>query len=1178
MAYQEALSIKPDESYPKEQISKIDSEVARIAGLTASYTKAIAAADQLAKQSSFAPAIAKYEEALQYLPDEDYPKQQISLINQQVADEKARQAALAQAEQQKYDAAVEKGDNLFNVKNYEPAKLAYQEALSIKPDEAYPKGKISEIEGELARLASLTASYNKAIEDANRLAQQEKYELAREKYGEALQYKPEEDYPKRQIERIDEILAQIAAEKQREAEYAAAVQAGDSLLNLEQNQPAKESYQTALQLKPNESYPTQKISEINNILAELERQRIAAEVTRKAYDEAVQRGDAQLADKKYAAARFSYEEALSLLPEETYPKDKIDEIARLIAQEKEQAYQAAIVSGDQLFRAENYSESKSAYNNALKIKPDDAYAIGQIEKITGVLEQLAKDEQAREQLDKEYSAKLKNAELAFNNTQFEDAKGWYEQANTIKPEEVYPKKQIAKIDSLLQDIQKRGEINEAYTQAIRKAQNAFNSDQLTEALNFFREAASYKPAEALPKKRIPEIEELIAQREELARLAADEEQQRQAILQAKQKRYDAALASAQAAFENQKYAIAKDHLVDALNIFPEEQFPKDRIAQIDLLIEQQKMAEMEKEQQAMQDSIAKAKQIAFDRAFGEAEQLENSGQFVESIDRFGDAKEILPSKTELVNQRIEQVRLKIRMQQELEANYTAAIQEADRLFGLEDWKMALNSYEKALSYKPEENYPQEKIRFINQRLGKLDSSYDEAIRIADQLFNNEEWTQAKVKYTAALGLKPQEKYPADQLSLVDRKLANLQLAQQEKANQQQAYDAAITEAEQSFVASQLTLAKSQFQNAKSIKPDETYPDERIAEIDRLLAQKEREAELALKQNQTNERYQQAIAIADREFKAKNYDQSKLYYQNALAIKSNEKYPSDQLALIDELKRVEVASKTTTENQNVASPVVKKPVVVNVTPEPLVINRPQTSAMSYDEQYDEYIALADDSYKQQNYKVAQYYYQKALGEKPQETYPKERLSEISDLINKTMSKNALADYENAIKQADRTFAAQQYTIAKFYYYKALEVKSWEQYPKDRIVEIEHLTNSMLDQIKEQEYQDLIAKADEAFVRQEYAISRGYYNQSLSVKSAEQYPKIKLKEISNALKDELANADNQKYLDLIAQGDKAMIANNYSIARFYYQKALGLKPNETYPKQQLNAIKESVKSVN
>ena len=48
------------------------------------------------------------------------------------------------------------------------------------------------------------------------------------------------------------------------------------------------------------------------------------------------------------------------------------------------------------------------------------------------------------------------------------------------------------------------------------------------------------------------------------------------------------------------------------------------------------------------------------------------------------------------------------------------------------------------------------------------------------------------------------------------------------------------------------------------------------------------------------------------------------------------------------------------------------------------------------------------------------------------------------------------------------------------------------------------------------------------------------------------------------------------NLIDQGDQALQLKNYSIARFNYNKALTMRPNEKYPKDQLKKLKEALQN--
>ena len=225
-------------------------------------------------------------------------------------------------------------------------------------------------------------------------------------------------------------------------------------------------------------------------------------------------------------------------------------------------------------------------------------------------------------------------------------------------------------------------------------------------------------------------------------------------------------------------------------------------------------------------------------------------------------------------------------------------------------------------------------------------------------------------------------------------------------------------------------------------------------------------------------------------------------------------------------------------------------------------------------YEEAIKKADDSFGIKDYSVARFYYLKANELKPTDEYPKNQIELIRKLIDSQLSANDVSGYENAIAQADAAFAKANYNVAKFFYYKALEIKSWEKYPKDRINEILALTHSLLSEKEEKEYRDMIAKADEAYFNKDIAIARFYYNRAISIKRDENYPKIKLRDIQQVIDQENQDQQNIEYNRLIELADQALQLENYSIARFNYNKALNLKQDEKYPKDQLKRIKEAL----
>jgi hypothetical protein len=76
----------------------------------------------------------------------------------------------------------------------------------------------------------------------------------------------------------------------------------------------------------------------------------------------------------------------------------------------------------------------------------------------------------------------------------------------------------------------------------------------------------------------------------------------------------------------------------------------------------------------------------------------------------------------------------------------------------------------------------------------------------------------------------------------------------------------------------------------------------------------------------------------------------------------------------------------------------------------------------------------------------------------------------------------------------------------------------------------------------------------------------------MKKEEEYPKIKLKDIQKIIDQDQRDSQNAEYNQLIVQADQAMQAENYSIARFNYNKALSIRPEEKYPKEQLKKMRD------
>ncbi|MCT4604047.1 MAG: hypothetical protein N4A59_14250, partial [Marinifilum sp.] len=341
------------------------------------------------------------------LDDFDYDRDYDSQIRDAIrkAEEEARKRAAeleAQrlAQEKAYKAAIQKGDISFRGKKYEESKLAYTDALTIKPDEQYPKSQITKIDELLAEQqrqadeAARLAAEKKALDDkyasiitlADSQFESGDYTSAKTSYTDALALKAEEQYPKSQIRKIDELLAEqqrqadetarLAAEKKAlDDKYASIITLADSQFESGDYVSAKISYTDALALKAEEKYPKSQITKIDELLAEQQRQadeaaRLTAErkVLNEKYQTFIELADSQFKNQDYLNSRESYKEALNLKITEPYPKAQLKKISEILAEQKKKAEEEAKRLAQQQLNDNKYLNLLESANKYFELK------------------------------------------------------------------------------------------------------------------------------------------------------------------------------------------------------------------------------------------------------------------------------------------------------------------------------------------------------------------------------------------------------------------------------------------------------------------------------------------------------------------------------------------------------------------------------------------------------------------------------------------------------------------------------------------------------------------------------------------------------------------------------------------------------------------------------------------
>ncbi|NOR76013.1 MAG: hypothetical protein GQ525_12760, partial [Draconibacterium sp.] len=383
-----------------------------------------------------------------------------------------------------------------------------------------------------------------------------------------------------------------------------------------------------------------------------------------------------------------------------------------------------------------------------------------------------------------------------------------------------------------------------------------------------------------------------------------------------------------------------------------------------------------------------------------------------------------------------------------------------------------------------------------------DKNYSDAITKADNLFDATDYENSRNEYRTALTIKPEETYPQERIDEIGNILDELELARKEQELLDKNYADLIQQADRFFANSNYLEAKTKYESAVNLKSEEQYPKDKILEIDDIL-----------QQQKLNEEYRSIILAADGFFKTELFLQAKTEYEKALLVKSEEQYPKSQISKIDDILNKE-----------------KQRILAEKAAAEDLLRRTQE------------IADLNSQIDASNF---------------------ESEAELTDLYNKF------------IQTADAYFNGKQYNVSRAWYYQALDVKANEPHPTQRIAEINKLMGNLLLSQRDRDYQGFIDLADSTFRSNELAVARGWYNRALGVKANENYPKNQIAEIQKRIEERMAGQAGQQFESHVAKASKAFEEKSYNVARFWYKKALSLRPNDEEVKNRLVEIGAALK---
>lgn len=445
---------------------------------------------------------------------------------------------------------------------------------------------------------------------------------------------------------------------------------------------------------------------------------------------------------------------------------------------------------------------------------------------------------------------------------------------------------------------------------------------------------------------------------------------------------------------------AIDFYESALSLFPEEQ---------DVVL---KRNQVQTELDAANASNASA--AAFQSLLDAGDDALSQDDLGSARAAFSEAKELQPTASEPDDglRRVEEREAAILANSEADSEYQELLDDADRYFEREQYDRAIDLYAEASVLKPSERYPQNRMEEAETRKSDLASQaadivertiqYEVLIDEANQLFRDDDYEAALIKYEAAGQLLPAERFWQQRAAASRERLEEMRSDEASKAAREQAiadraaasaalkekrqkYDAINDEADVLFRNDNYEAAIAEYERALEVLPEERYPQQRITEARKRIneaagidetAENSRDDESKLADNPDNAAEQKTVRSGEEDLR-----QEKPRDQKS---DRNEAAPADS----------ERSARQAAEDEA------------------------RSIAQATEDEYNGLISDADAAFDASNWSESRRSYDAALRIKPNDRYAQGRLSRISKAESKAASMDQNLERDDGAERSAR----------------------------------------------------------------------------------------------------------------------------------------------------------------
>ncbi len=680
------------------------------------------------------------------------------------------------------------------------------------------------------------------------------------------------EYDKAYLDQMLQLIGQLREQEKNleknkaaaEKNYQTAIKRADVSFGKKDWANAKSAYQEAGGLKPTENYPKLQISAIEAAI------KADADAKAKADADAKAKADADAAAKKKAAddaAAKAAADAKAKADADAAAKAKVDADAKAAADAKAKAdadakakadAEAAAkkkAADDAAAKAAADTKAKADADAAAKAKADaDAKAAADAKAKADAAAKAKLDADAKAKADADAAAKAKADADAKASA---DAKAKADAAAKAKADADAAAKAKADADAkakLDADAKAKAAADAAAkAKADADAAAKLKADAAAKA-KAEADAKAKADADAAAKAKAEADAKAKADADAAAKLKADAAAKAKAEADAKNKsaaeieaKYQAAIKKGDEGFKTKNWDNAITAYQEALGYKAKDKYAEGQLGKI----EAAKAAEAKAKADA--DAAAKAKAEADAKGKANADAAAKAKAEADAKAK-ADADAAAKLKADAAAKAKAEADAKNKSAAEIEAKYQAAIKKGDEGFKAKDWDNARTAYQEALGYKAKDKYAEAQLGKIDaakaaDEKAKADADaaakakaeadllakYNAAIKKGDDNFKKKEWTTAKAGYNEALGLKPAEKYPKDQLAAIDKAIADYMAANATDASNDVQYKAAMVRGDNDMKFKKYKDAVGAYTEALTYKPNDPTAKVKLSDAQKNLS-------------------------------------------------------------------------------------------------------------------------------------------------------------------------------------------------------------------------------------------------------------------------------------------------------------------------------------------------------